>query len=183
VYTLIETGKRHSKLADMVFVALHCAESIPYRNYTHVPKKERGKKIPLVLMLMRWDGCIGFPGGNVDPGEDLSGAVLREAMEEINYDLDPVRVRPLCSFAPEGKEPAMHIHCFECPITQDEMVAAISGAPLAEHFLAETQGCFAVQVARFKGGVGIDDYLKHNFKATAKMELEALIKKHGWITS
>ena len=41
----------------------------------------------LFQMQMRFDGLIGFPGGLVDPGEDLLTALNRELHEEIGLDL------------------------------------------------------------------------------------------------
>lgn len=179
MYKFIETGKRHSENTDMVFVAIHCPKSIPYEHYHYVPKAERGKNIPLVLMLMRWDGCIGFPGGTVDPGETLMQALVREAKEEINFNLDPERATPLCSLA--HLDGVRHIHCYEYPCVQPELLSVMTNAMNAEHFLAECQGCFAVQVANFEGGGGIGQFLAHQFKATAKMELVYLIQKYNWV--
>lgn len=36
---------------------------------------------------MRFDGKVGFPGGLVDPGEDIITGLNRELVEEINLDL------------------------------------------------------------------------------------------------
>ena len=36
---------------------------------------------------MRFDGKLGFPGGLVDPGEDIVTGLNRELVEEINLDL------------------------------------------------------------------------------------------------
>jgi 8-oxo-dGTP pyrophosphatase MutT (NUDIX family) len=37
----------------------------------------------LVMMQMRFDGLLGFPGGLVDPGEEIVFALNRELEEEI----------------------------------------------------------------------------------------------------
>lgn len=42
---------------------------------------------PVVLqMQMRFDGHVGFPGGLVEPGEDVVHGLIREMQEEINLD-------------------------------------------------------------------------------------------------
>ena len=38
-------------------------------------------------MQMRFDGLIGFPGGLVDPGEDVVQGLNRELKEEMNLDM------------------------------------------------------------------------------------------------
>lgn len=40
-----------------------------------------------VLMIKHKDGTLGFPGGHVEYGESLVGALKREVKEEIGYDL------------------------------------------------------------------------------------------------
>ena len=38
-------------------------------------------------MMMRSDGQLGFPGGIIDPGEDIVQGLNRECVEEIGADL------------------------------------------------------------------------------------------------
>ena len=38
-------------------------------------------------MQMRFDGKLGFPGGLVEPGEDIVAGLNRELVEEINLDI------------------------------------------------------------------------------------------------
>ena len=38
-------------------------------------------------MQMRFDGAIGFAGGLVDPGEEVTQGLNRELEEEINLDI------------------------------------------------------------------------------------------------
>ena len=39
-------------------------------------------------MQMRFDGKMGFPGGLIDPGENVVNGLNRELDEEINLDLE-----------------------------------------------------------------------------------------------
>jgi 8-oxo-dGTP pyrophosphatase MutT (NUDIX family) len=40
-----------------------------------------------VLAIRNKDGTLGFPGGHVEYGESLIGALKREVKEELGYDL------------------------------------------------------------------------------------------------
>merc|ERR1712212_250538 len=46
----------------------------------------------LIMMQVRFDGLLGFPGGLVDEGESVEEGLNRELVEEINLDLDEVKV-------------------------------------------------------------------------------------------
>ena len=62
---------------------------------------ERGASIPLTVRashLKRHAGQISLPGGEIDEGETLVQAALREAHEEIG--VDPARVRILGQLTP-----------------------------------------------------------------------------------
>jgi U8 snoRNA-decapping enzyme len=178
VYQRIENLQQEPNKKQMVFCAIHTVGK-PYLNYDQVPKSERGIDVPLVLFLLRWDGCIGFPGGNVDEGETLIEAVVREAQEEINFDLDIKKLEPLSSFRDDSK----NIHCFSYKVDGvDAIKKIIKDATESEHFLAENQGCFAVQAANFDRNRGLPQFLLNNFIATSRFEFDILLKEKLGLT-
>ena len=183
MYKFIETGKRHPDKTDMVFAAIYCEAGTVHLAppYINVPKGLRGTPLPLVLMMLRWDGCIGFPGGKVESREELLIALRRECEEEVNFKFSHVnsRLALLCSLATLNDD--RHIHCYEYQISNNAMIEAVRQATEGEHFMHECMGCVTVPIANFEGGGGVIEFFKHNFKATAKMELECLIKRKGWL--
>jgi 8-oxo-dGTP pyrophosphatase MutT (NUDIX family) len=58
------------------------------------------------------DGQLNLPSGKLEPGEDVRGAIVREAREEIGLVLDPAAVRLVCvvHYRLAGHEP--RIGCF-----------------------------------------------------------------------
>jgi ADP-ribose pyrophosphatase YjhB (NUDIX family) len=163
----IEKGKR-----QLVFVCLYTKHSKPFKNYEYASVELKDKSIPLVLMLLRQDGSLGFPGGGVEKGEDLVTALSREVREEINYRLDVNKLKPLMSFSTL----ASNFHSFSYEVNSEEDIRKIQQDALyAQHFLSENGGCVLQQVIDYKGK-GYPNFLKNNFCSSAKMEFEELIK-------
>merc|ERR1711962_1713534 len=44
------------------------------------------------MLQMRFDGLLGFPGGLVDPGEDVVTGLNRELEEEIKMDSTKIKI-------------------------------------------------------------------------------------------
>jgi U8 snoRNA-decapping enzyme len=59
-------------------------------------------------MQMRFDGKLGFPGGLIDPGEEIVAGLNRELVEEINLDLTKHAVEPtdflFCHYLPNESD-------------------------------------------------------------------------------
>ena len=48
--------------------------------------------VTLTYVKVRFDGLLGFPGGLVDDGESVEQGLNRELEEEINLNLDEVKI-------------------------------------------------------------------------------------------
>ena len=46
----------------------------------------------LIMMQVRFDGFLGFAGGLIDPGESIEEGLNRELKEEINLDINKIKV-------------------------------------------------------------------------------------------
>ncbi|NQV89119.1 MAG: NUDIX hydrolase [Parcubacteria group bacterium] len=90
-----------------------------------------------VLLIRRakdpYKGMLAFPGGRVDPGEDLLTAVVRELDEEVGLVLDPTLLLPLTVLNAPGRDPrpghvAAHVFCTHVDRTVLESARAASDA-------------------------------------------------------
>lgn len=138
--------------------------------------------VPLVLMLARWDGSYGFPGGLVDNGETVEAGIQREIREEIGIEVKKSSFFEL--YQPQLltliNDFDFHIfmgcetYNYSVELTYKEMREVAENIPKAPHFLTETYGFALVEISN----PCYTEFLKHNFKATAKKELETLVEKY-----
>ncbi|XP_074062993.1 U8 snoRNA-decapping enzyme isoform X3 [Macrotis lagotis] len=96
-------------------------------------------RIPLryaVLMQMRFDGRLGFPGGFVDPQDgSLEAGLNRELLEELGegaaaFSLDRGDYRS--SHATASPPPRIVAHFYVKQLTMDQVLALEAGAPRAK---------------------------------------------------
>ncbi|MBC8062890.1 MAG: NUDIX hydrolase [Clostridiaceae bacterium] len=166
---LIQDGKSQS-----VFLIPFARECQVYRDYDETGPQQRELLIPLVLMQLRWDGTLGFPGGLVNKGEDLIQAVIRESKEEFAFIINEKsskEIKLLSTYADES----INIHSYYLEISYEKIKEIQRNSTGAKHFYSENQGCILPQIADFKGR-GIKKFLTNNFYLTAKEELKDLIK-------
>ena len=171
----IETGLRQPQNRDAVFLWLYATDGQPYAKYLASPNPEL--VVPMIFIQLRWDGVFGTVGGKVDPGESLLEALKRETQEEIGYAIPTgAEVEPFSTFEREG----WHIHAYRLQLTYDELLEVRNRAHLAEHAGSEVSGYNLVHAIDYRPDSdkprGIRAFLQNRFSATAKLELELLLK-------
>lgn len=181
----LETGTILQDKPHCVFVSILCERTRPFLKYIYAKKyREKHLVIPMTMMQMRWDGTIGFPGGKVDledyidgkvTEECLKNALLREMREEINVKeswIDKDNFERLCTFT-DGE---FYIHNFTYRVNYRTFKKIFRRSISSEHIFSENCGSIVCHLYNYTEEKGINNILKHNFCATAGLELKELLR-------
>lgn len=174
----IELGTNHNNKKEAAFIAVTCVSDI-WRNYNEIPKELRNVKVPMVIMIDRWDGTKGFVGGNVEKGESLLNAALREFYEEVNYKIKPEQIIDSTIVA-SHETPKLVTHLINVEVSEDVIREILASAHKAEHFLSEVAGVSAIPFINYPNAPAFDNFIKNSFAKTVKEEIADLIITKKW---
>ncbi|XP_059805502.1 U8 snoRNA-decapping enzyme isoform X3 [Hypanus sabinus] len=152
--------------------------------YAAEPGKLFGK-IPLryaVLMQMRFDGKIGFPGGFVDPRDNtLEEGLNRELGEELGWDgkgLQITEVDYASSHATEALPQKVVAHFFTKRISVEELRKVEMCAVQAKDHGREVLGIIRVPLYTLRDGFGgLPAFLTNTFIGNAKEQLVEALRR------
>ncbi|XP_065223969.1 U8 snoRNA-decapping enzyme-like [Planococcus citri] len=135
----------------------------------------------VILMHMRFDGYIGFPGGLVDPGEDDVASLNRELIEELNLDLSKHRVEPkdhiISHYNTKNK---LLLHFYGLEINLKDMEELERRALQAKDHGSEVLGNIRVPLYTMGDGVrGFPVFLRNQFIGNARQQLLYTLEKYG----
>lgn len=137
-----------------------------------------------ILMQFRFDGSVGFSGGEVDPGETPKEAVVRETEEEMG-------VTPGTFSIDENDLVAIHyveeknllLHFYSKKITMDEIISMEHSALKCESYGDEVMGLIRVPLYTMDDGFrGFPAFLTNHFVGNAKQQLLHGLVKAGIMT-
>ena len=161
-------------MRNVAFLIIHTKKHENFNN-EEIRSNRGSVNIPLMLMINRWDGKIGFPGGNINENETIKDGLLREVREEIGLTLVPNQISKIEEFTFQDKK----VHLFVIQTDHYSMKEIIRNSTYCDSFLKENQGCFAVQMTDFNDEstrfqtVGFTDFLKNsNFAGSGRIEVE-----------
>ncbi|KAK6640053.1 hypothetical protein RUM43_008330 [Polyplax serrata] len=160
-----------------------------YENYTHCSHvmifartKSRAlstyDKIAIVLMQMRFDGFIGFPGGGVDPGESPVEAANREIREEAGWE---EKNGPITDshyqFTHVDEDNKLVLHFYAIEVSESKMIEIERNSLRATDYGEEVLGNFQVPLYTMEDSFrGFPAFLQNSFIGNAKTQLlESLI--------
>lgn len=174
----IPLGTNSENMPQAVFVAI-VSESKVWKHYQEISKEDRETLIPLVLMLQQWDGLKGFVGGEVEEGESLTGAVLRECVEEIGLRLSYEEIEKAKLVSSHQMENLV-THLMVVHVSPERMTEAVKGAARAEHFMSETVAAMPVHFFNYEKKRAFNNFIQNNFACSVKEEISDLISALGW---
>ncbi|XP_072827336.1 U8 snoRNA-decapping enzyme [Vicugna pacos] len=142
-------------------------------------------RIPLryaVLMQMRFDGRLGFPGGfvNLQDGS-LEDGLNRELDEELGEAAAAFRVeRADYRSSHAGSRPRIVAHFYAKRLTLEQLTAVEMGAPRARDHGLEVLGLVRVPLYTLRDGVGgLPAFLENTFIGNAREQLLEALQNLG----
>ncbi|XP_004381507.1 U8 snoRNA-decapping enzyme [Trichechus manatus latirostris] len=146
-------------------------------------------RIPLryvVLMQMRFDGRLGFPGGFVDAQDgSLEDGLNRELREELSEAAAALRVERTdyrSSHAASGQHVVAHFYAKR--LTPEQLAAVEAGAPSAKDHGLEVLGLVRVPLYTLRDGVGgLPAFLENSFIGAAREQLLEALQDLGLLES
>ncbi|KAK0134989.1 U8 snoRNA-decapping enzyme [Merluccius polli] len=143
----------------------------------------------IVLMQMRFDGLLGFPGGLVNPLEEsLEAGLSRELMEEMGM-APPVSEEdhvascyapPTSSSSSSSSTPPLITHFYVKKVEEEQIRALEKAGPSTaiDHGL-EVLGVVRVPLYSMTDGGGLPSFLSNGFAGNARAQLlDALTRFH-----
>ena len=180
----IEFGKMSQTKNNGVFLAIYTDEISPWKYFMD---DMQHTSCPAVIMIDRWDGRMGFPGGTLEPNEDLLDALVREIHEEIGIKVKSDKVKGVISQESEK----IVTHLFSLKVNELEFLhiyyhilnnfsrSILNHAYETEdesHFMSEITGIKIVPIIEHNGK-GINKFLENGFAGGGKLDMEVFLKE------
>lgn len=174
-------GWTHPEKKNAVFLAIYVEAISPWKYFKD---DIRHLTCPAIIMIDRWDGRMGFPGGTANEGESLLDALVREIKEEIGISIKPDKVHPIVTH--EGR---IVTHLYGLKVLEAEFLHIyyhilnnFSRSILLHayeegdesHFMSEITGIKIVPVVRHEGK-GINRFVENAFAGATREDLDVLL--------
>jgi len=180
----IEFGKVSTEKDNAVFLAIYTDEISPWKYFMDDMQQT---VCPAVIMIDRWDGRMGFPGGTLEKDEPLLDALVREIKEEIGIRVKKDKVKGVVSqenYKIATHLFALHVNELEFLHIYYHILNNFSRSILnhayesadKSHFMSEITGIKIVPIVEHNGK-GINKFLENSFAGGGKLDMEVFIKE------
>ncbi|KAK9510896.1 hypothetical protein O3M35_005577 [Rhynocoris fuscipes] len=130
-----------------------------------------------ILMQLRFDGYFGFPGGVVDPGEDVTTALNRELSEEVGLTSVKFEEKDKV-FMHYNHRKSLVLHFYAKEVSNETFEEIELGALKASDYGNEVLGILRVPLYTMNDGFrGFPAFLKNKFIGNSRNQLLECLKK------
>lgn len=179
----IPFGKLSNVKKNAVFLVIYVKDIAPWKYFKDEIKH---MKCPAMIMIDRWDGRMGFPGGTMKEGEEILDALKREIKEEIGINVRQDKVHPIASH-----EWKITTHFYGLEVNELEflhiyyhILSSFSRSILLHayeegdesRFMSETTGIKIVPIVAHKGK-GINKFLENSFAGATRQDLDIFLQE------
>lgn len=176
-------AKRAEGQTEAVFLAIYVEEISPWKYFKDEIQKV---KCPAVIMIDRWDGRMGFPGGTLNEGETIVEALIREIKEEIGITIKAEKIHPIASHTAN-----ITTHFYGLKVLEIEFLHIyyhilnnFSRSILLHayeegdesHFMSEITGIKIVPLVEHRGK-GINNFIDNHFAGSSREDLLVLMQE------
>ncbi|WP_458700857.1 NUDIX domain-containing protein [Sulfurospirillum sp. 1307] len=168
---------------NAVFLVIYTKEISPWKYFKDSIKHI---KCPAIIMIDRWDGRMGFPGGGIKNDEDLLEALRREIKEEIGIRVRKDKVHPIAShefkivthfYGLEVNElEFLHIYYHILNNFSRSILLHAYEEGDESRFMSETTGIKIVPIIEH-AKKGINKFLENSFAGATKEDLEVFLEE------
>lgn len=166
---------------NAVFLAIYVESISPWKYFKD---DMQHLKCPALIMIDRWDGRMGFPGGTVNENETLIDALVREIKEEVGISIKTDHVHPIASH-----ENRIVTHLYGLKVLEAEFLhiyyhilnnfaRSILLHAYEEgdesHFMSEITGIKIVPLVHHDNK-GVNRFLENAFAGATREDLEVLL--------
>ncbi|XP_047001221.1 U8 snoRNA-decapping enzyme-like [Schistocerca americana] len=137
-----------------------------------------------VLMQMRFDGYIGFPGGLIDEGEDVITGLNRELVEEMNISPTRNLIKDENHIVSHwNKSTKLVLNFYAVEVTMDELFHIEKNSVFAHDYGTEVLGTLRVPLYTMGDGYrGFPNFLNNKFCGNSKQQLLYSLHHLGLMT-
>jgi len=179
----IPFGQINIEKDNAVFLAIYVKDIAPWKYFKDDIKHAR---CPAVIMIDRWDGRMGFPGGGIKEEETLLDALKGEIYEEVGIRVRPDKVHPIAShewkivthfYGLEVNElEFLHIYYHILNNFSRSILLHAYEESDESRFMSETTGIKIVPIIEHNKK-GINKFLENSFAGATKQDLKIFLNE------